>query len=74
MVDEVPLEVGVASVLVLEGEEVVEDFREVEVEDLRLEDEVHPEGSDLAEDEVRLGTMCGHFASGVRLLCTKSQL
>ena len=74
VVDEVPLEVEVASVLGLGGEEVVQDFREAEVEDLRLEDEVHPEEADLGEDEARLGIMCGTFASGVRLLCTKSQL
>lgn len=74
VVDEVPLEVEVGSVLGLGVDEVVEEFREVEVGALRLEDEVHPEGADLGEDEARLGIMCGTFASGVRLLCTKSQL
>lgn len=74
VVDEVPPEVEVASVPGLGVEEVVEDFREVEVEALRLEEEVHPEGADLGADEARSGIMCGTFASGVRLLCTKSQL
>ena len=65
VVDEAPLEVEVGSVLGLGVEEVVVDFREVEVEALRLEDEVHPEVADL-EDEARLGIMCGtlHLAFG----------
>jgi hypothetical protein len=74
VMDEVPLEGEVASVLALGVEEGVGDIREVEVEALRLEDEVRPEGADLGVDEARLGILCGNFASGVRLLCTKSQL
>jgi len=72
VVDEVLLEVEVGPVLGPGVEEVVEDFLEVEVGALRLEDEVQRGGADLEEDEARFGILCGNFASGVRLLCTKS--
>jgi hypothetical protein len=74
VVDEVLLEVEVGSVLGLGVEGAVEVFLEVGVEALRLEGEVHQGGADLGEDEARLGIVGGTFASGVRLMCTQSQL
>jgi hypothetical protein len=74
VVDGVLPEAEVGPVLEPGVEEVVEGFLEVEVGALCLEDEVHRGGADLEEDEARFGILCGCFASGVRLLCTKSQL
>jgi len=71
VVEEVRQEVEVDSVLGVVVQVVEVAFREVEVEVSRRGGEVHPEEADLEEDGARLGVICGNFASGVRLLCTK---